>query len=472
MSELCCKCNLPKQPPKTSSESAFRYICRLCLMRAEDTEPIFIHPGDNSLANKIFACTGVQIEENAAVGPTSICMSCKTSVYKSYQFLEICQRSNKIIKNLFASQQKSSDSTSHELRMVIRTGGANRLPTVQRKRTNSRRKSTRSNLEQSTSASDVSWSENDDEKDDDGDDDAEEVLPIQQLAYETDTQEESPKRIRLSTSIENKVPSLVIPLARLNGAIRLSRSSEGSAGCSSRASTIDPTKRDDHFSCEFCDGSFPYALQIRQHIDLYHADRKHELACRFCSKTFFNTADLNKHKAEKHISEGIIECKLCQRFFTSAHGLHQHYRSIMHRAATGEAVFPRRRNSCINYGYFSPARRTSVSSDYGSDYPSSGGGNSRRKSTQSHNVFNDFNPYDSSCYDEIITYKCDYCDKQFDDRQSLVRHTDVRPCRVELEPLNLDLLLERMDLDELLMPLNNLSDVTIIEPPIEIVDLT
>lgn len=399
-------------------------------------------------------------------------MSCKTSVYKSYQFLELCQRSNKIIKNLLASQQNHSEPSSNELRMVIRTGGANRMPTVQRKRTNSRRKSTRSNLEQSTSASDVSWSENDDEKDDDGDDDAEEVLPIRQLAYETDTQEESPKRIRLSTSIENKVPSLVIPLARLNGAICPSPSREGSASGSSRASTTDPTRGDDLFSCEFCDGSFPYAIQIRQHIDLYHADRKHELACRFCSKSFFNSTELNKHKAEKHVSDGMLECKLCQRFFTSPQGLHQHYRSIIHRAATGEAVFPRRRNSCITSGYASPARRISVSSDYGSDYPSSGGGNSRRKSIQSHNALNDFNPYDSSCYDEITTYKCDYCDKRFDDRQSLVRHIDVRPCRVELEPLNLDLLLERMDLDELLMPLNNISDVTIIEPPIEIVDLT
>lgn len=157
-------------------------------MRAEDTEPIFIHPGDNSLANKIFACTGVQVEENAAVGPTSICISCKTSVYKSYQFLELCQRSNKIIKNLFASQQKSSESTRHELRMVIRTSGANRMPTVQRKRTNSRRKSNRSNLEQSTSASDVSWSENDDEKEDDGDDDVEEPpakRTIQQISNDS-----------------------------------------------------------------------------------------------------------------------------------------------------------------------------------------------------------------------------------------------------------------------------------------------
>ncbi|XP_065076260.1 zinc finger protein 652-like [Ochlerotatus camptorhynchus] len=472
MSELCCRCNLPKQPPKTSSESAFRYICRLCLMRAEDTEPIFIHPGDNSLANKIFACTGVQVEENAAVGPTSICMSCKTSVYKSYQFFELCQRNNKIIKNLLASQQRSSESTGNELRMVIRTGGANQMPTVKHKRTNSGRKSTRSNLEESTSASDVSWSENDDEKDDDGDDDAEEVLPIRQLAYETDTQEESPKRKRLSLSVANKVPSLVIPLARLNGAICPSPSSEGSAGGTSRASTIEPIRSDDLFNCEFCDGSFPYAIQIRQHIDLYHTDKKHELTCKFCSKSFFTSAELNKHKAEKHVSDGVIECKLCQRFFASPQGLHQHYRSIIHRAATGEAVFPRRRNSCMTYGYVSPVRRTSVSSDYGSDYPSSGGGNSRRKSTQFHNVLDDFNPYDSSCYDEITTYKCDYCDERFDDKQSLARHTDVRPCRVELEPLNLDLLLERMDLDELLMPLNNIPDVTIIEPPIEIVDLT
>lgn len=475
MSEVCCRCNLPKEPPKHNQESAsFRYICRLCLMRAEDTEPIFIHPGDSSLAEKIFACTGVQISENVTVGPTSICMNCKTSVYKSYQFLELCQRNNKIIQNLLASQEKppaqSSTSTGGQLKIVIRTKSTSQISPVSRKRSNSRRKSTQSRLEESTSASEISWSDSDEEKDDDDEDDEDEVLPIRQLAYETDTPlEESPKRRRMSSPKENRVPSLVIPRARLNGGnTRMSGSTESSISRSSCASILEPLKNDDLFKCEFCNNSFPYQIQIQQHMDLYHSDRKHELSCRFCSKIYLTTAALRKHNEEKHAAK-VIECKLCQRFFTSPSGLHQHYRSIVHRAATGEAVYPRRRNSCVSYGYTSPARRNSVNSDYGSEYPS--GGNSCRKDSRNASA-DDYNPYDNSYYDEIARYKCDYCDQSFDDRDTLGQHIAVRPCRVELEPLDLDLLLERMDLDELLMPLNPVPDVTIIEAPIEIVDLT
>ncbi|XP_062560422.1 zinc finger protein pita-like [Armigeres subalbatus] len=474
MSEVCCRCNLPKEPPKStpSGSASFRYICRLCLMRAEDTEPIFIHPGDSSLADKIFACTGVQVDENAGVGPTSICLHCKTSVYKSYQFLELCQRNNKIIQNLLATQEKPPDqnlaSTGSELRMVIRTGVGCQISPVSSKRVNPRRKSTQSRLEESTSASEVSWSDNDDDKDEQSDDDAE--VPVRQLAYETDTQEDPPaaKRRMISSPQVNRVPSLVIPRARLNGANqRSSRSSESSLSHASFGSpTLEPLKHDDLFQCEFCDHSFPYQLQFQQHVSLCHADKSNELSCRFCSKTFYTLTDLNKHNNEKHAAAKIIECKLCNRYFTSPVGLHQHYRSIMHRAATGEAVFPRRRNSCVSYGYVSPARRNSISSDYGS-------GNSYRQNSRNTSA-DDFNPYDGSYYDEIVTYKCDYCDRTFDDRETLGKHIDVRPCQVVLEPLDLDLLLERMDLDELLMPLNDVppDDVTIIEPPIEIVDLT
>lgn len=124
----------------------------------------------------------------------------------------------------------------------------------------------------------------------------------------------------------------------------------------------------------------------------------------------------------------------------------------------------------MSYGYTSPARRNSVNSDYGSEYPS--GENSCRQNSRTASA-DDYNPYDNSYYDEIVTYKCDYCDQSFDDRETLAKHIAVRPCRVELEPLDLDLLLERMDLDELLIPLNSsVEDVTIVEPPIEIVDLT
>ncbi|XP_058821569.1 uncharacterized protein LOC131683534 [Topomyia yanbarensis] len=469
MTDKCCKCNLPKEAPKSQPGSAsFRYICRLCLMRAEDTEPIFIHPGDSTLANKILACTGVQVDENAAVGPNSICMSCKTSVYKSFQFLELCQRNNKIIQNLLASHNKTGngDPPSNELRMVIRSTPVVTHPKLvhNRKRTVSRRKSTRSNLELSTSASDITWSDCD--TDEQGEDEVDEVLPFRQTAYETDTQDDSPKRQRLSLS-ENKVPTLVIPITRLNGRIVQNSPRTVSDGRTSRASTVDPVGENDLFQCEFCEGSFPYRIQIRQHIDIYHADRKHELACKFCSKAYFTTDTLRKHIAQKHPSSVMLECKVCQRSFASPQGLHQHYRSLTHRAATGEAVYPRRRSSYISNNN----RRPSCNSEFDDYQPDRN--RSRRKSSQTRSIFDDdYNPYANVCYDEVATYKCDYCDVRFDDRQSLAKHIGVRPCRVELEPLDLDLLLEKMDLDELLRPINNGDEVAIIEPPIEIVDLT
>lgn len=462
--DLCCRCNLPKEAPKANSGSSsqFRYICRLCLMRAEDIEPIFIHPGDKTLANKIFACTGVEINENVTVGPTNICMACKSTIYKSYQFLELCQRNNRIIGNLLSSQEKPvelNETSENGLRMVIRTAPPSTLnkksPPKRGRRLTSRRKSLRSNRESSTSASDISWSDCDEEKDDPNED-VDEVMPFRQVAYDTDTQEDSFKRKRVETSNEAKVPLLIIPRNRLNSASREERT-----GRSSASSTVDLAGADDQFQCEFCYVSFPYRLQIRQHIDLHHADRKHELSCKLCSKTFFTTGTLRKHVEEKHAT-GPISCDLCQRTFTSQSGLHQHYRSIMHRAALGEAVFPRRRrSSCVSISS-SSGRRNSVSAGYESDT------SQRLRSS----FEDDYNPYENVCYDELITYQCDYCDKRFDDCQSLAKHTDVRPCQVELEPLNLDLLLETMDLDELLQPLNNVPDITIIEQPIEIVDLT
>uniref|UniRef100_A0A1Q3EWF2 Ovo n=1 Tax=Culex tarsalis TaxID=7177 RepID=A0A1Q3EWF2_CULTA len=426
-------------------------------MRAEDIEPIFIHPGDKTLANKIFACTGVEIDENVTVGPTNICMACKSTIYKSYQFLELCQRNNKIIQNLLASHEKPAEpngTTGNGLRMVIRTSTLTKKSPSKRRRLNSRRKSIRSNRESSTSASDVSWSDCDDERDDPNED-VDEVMPFRQVAYDTDTQDDSFKqKQRAETSTEARVPLLVIPRNRINSASREERT-----GRTSASSTVDPAGADDQFQCEFCYVSFPYRLQIRQHIDLHHADRKHELSCKSCSKTFFTTTTLRKHTEEKHAA-GPIRCDLCQRTYTTQQGLQQHFRSVMHRAALGEAVFPRRRrSSCAS----NPSgRRNSVSAGYESDTSHRG-----RSSFD-----DDYNPYESVCYDELVTYQCDYCDVRFDDRQSLAKHTDVRPCRVELEPLNLDLLLETMDLDELLQPLNNVPDVTIIEPPIEIVDLT
>lgn len=469
--ELCCRCNLPKEAPKSCATGSpqFRYVCRLCLMRVEDLEPIFIHPGDKTLANKIFSCTGVEIDENVTVGPTNICMACKSTIYKSYQFLELCQRNNKIIQNLLASHEKpvqENGTSVNGLRMVIRTTPANKKsPPKRRRRLNSRRKSVRSNVESSTSASDVSWSEESDEdKNDDPNDDVDEVMPFRQVAYDTDTQDNSFKRKRAeaNASAEGRVPLLVIPRNRL-----YSGSREERTGRTSASSTVDPAGADDQFQCEFCFVTFPYRLQIRQHIDLHHADRKHELSCKSCSKTFFTTTTLRKHVSEKHSQNGTtgqIACDLCQRTFTSQSGLHQHYRSIMHRAALGEAVFPRRRrSSCVSIAS-SSGRRNSVSAGYESD-----------TSQRPRSSFDeDYNPYENVCYDELITYQCDYCEQRFDDRQSLAKHTDVRPCHVELEPLNLDLLLETMDLDELLQPLNSGSapDITIIEPPIEIVDLT
>lgn len=466
-SELCCRCNLPKEAPKTSSgpSSQFRYICRLCLMRAEDIEPIFIHPGDTTLANKIFACTGVEIDETVTIGPSNICMACKSTIYKSYQFLELCQRNNKIIQNLLASHEKSVESngsSGNGLRMVIRTAPqppstSNKKSPPKRRRLNSRRKSVRSSRESSsTSASDISWSDCDEEKDDPNED-VDEVMPFRQVAYETDTQDDSFKRKRAEANSEARVPLLIIPRNRLNSTSRDERT-----GRTSASSTIDPAGADDQFQCEFCYVSFPYRLQIRQHIDLHHADRKHELSCKSCSKTFFTTATLRKHVEEKHAT-GPISCDLCKRTFTSQQGLQQHYRSIMHRAALGEAVFPRRRrSSCVSIPS-SSGRRNSVSAGYESD-----------TSQRARSSFDDdYNPYANVCYDELITYQCDYCDLRFDDCQSLAKHTDVRPCQVALEPLNLDLLLETMDLDELLQPLNTVpDDITIIEPPIEIVDLT
>lgn len=408
----------------------------------------------------------LQIDENAAIGPTSICMSCKTSVYKSYQFLEMCQRNNKIIQNLLNSHEKSI-SVSEPIRLVIRTvpEQSPQKSASKRKRVNSRRKSTRSNFEDSTSASEVSWSDFDEQYDED----VEENTSIRQAAYETDTQEESLPKRRTSIA-KNKVPSLIIPLARLRKNSSHCPSARNSNGRISRASTINSTDDNDLFQCGFCEVSFPYRIQIRQHIDLYHADKKHELECKFCTKKFLTTEELSEHYRQKHEKPMTMECKKCQRFFTSFQGLQQHYRSLMHRAACGEAVYPRRRTSCISYT--SPARTPSINSDYGSDYPSSGS-RPRRKSTQSRSIIEDtFDPFEYVCYDEISTYKCDYCDACFDDRQSLAKHTDVRPCRVELEPLNLDLLLEKIDLDELLRPLNNSSDVILVEPTIEIVDLT
>ncbi|XP_055639342.1 GDNF-inducible zinc finger protein 1-like [Toxorhynchites rutilus septentrionalis] len=465
MKEACCKCNLPKEttnPPAGSGSASFRYICRLCLMRAEDTEPIFIHPGDNTMAYKIFACTGVQVDENAAIGPTSICVSCKTSIYRSYQFLEMCQRNNKIIQNLLNNHEKSLPE--HEpIRLVIRTvpGQTDPSPANKRKRANSRRKSTRSMMEASTSESDISWSDFDEQCDEDAD----ENIPVRQAAYETDTQE-SPQNRGPSIG-ESKVPSLIIPLARLNK----DSSIRNSNGRISRTSTVGSIDDSNLFQCGFCDVSFPYRIQIRQHIDLYHSEQKHELECKFCTKTFLTAEELSEHYRHKHAKPETYECKRCQRFFTSFNGLQQHYKSLMHRAACGEAVYPRRRTSC--HSFTSPARTPSINSDYGSDYPSSGS-RPRRKSTQSRSFIEDeFDPFEYVCYDEIPTYKCDYCDACFDDKQSLAKHTDVRPCRVELEPLNLDLLLEKIDLDELLRPLNNnSSDVIVVEPTIEIVDLT
>lgn len=463
--ELCCRCNLPKEAPKSNTGSPeFRYVCRLCLMRVEDIEPIFIHPGDKTLANKIFACTGVEIDESVTVGPTNICMACKSTIYKSYQFLELCQRNNKIIENLLASHEKpvkENGTSVNGLRMVIRTGPSSnkKSPPKRKRRLNSRRKSVRSNVESSTSASDVSWSEETDEEKDDPNEEVDEVMPYRQVAYETDTQEDSIKRERDKAGNESRVPLLVIPRNRLCIA-----SGDGRNGRSSASSTVDPAGADDQFQCEFCYVTFPYRLQIRQHIELHHADRKHELSCKSCSKTFFTTTTLRKHVAEKHGSNiGPIGCDLCQRTFASQAGLYQHYRSIMHRAALGEAVFPRRRRSSCVSVQSSSGRRNSVSAGYESD-----------TSTRPRSSFDeDYNPYENVCYDELVTYhQCDYCEMRFDDQQSLAKHTDVRPCQVQLEPLNLDLLLETMDLDELLQPLNNAPDITIVEPPIEIVDLT
>ncbi|KAL9698685.1 hypothetical protein quinque_002126 [Culex quinquefasciatus] len=257
-----------------------------------------------------------------------------------------------------------------------------------RRRLNSRRKSVRSSRESSsTSASDISWSDCDEEKDDPNED-VDEVMPFRQVAYDTDTQDDSFKRKRAEASSEARVPLLIIPRNRLNSTTRDERT-----GRTSASSTVDPAGPDDQFQCEFCYVSFPYRLQIRQHIDLHHADRKHELSCKSCSKHLFTTATLRKHVEEKHATSPIS----CDLLPTDVH---------------------------------QPARPPA-------------------------------------------TPPCDYCDLRFDDCQSLAKHTDVRPCQVALEPLNLDLLLETMDLDELLQPLNNVpDDITIIEPPIEIVDLT
>ncbi|XP_055602850.1 zinc finger protein 652-B-like isoform X2 [Uranotaenia lowii] len=442
-------------------------------MRSESVEPIFIHPGDSSLADKIFACTGIQIDESVKIGPTSICLDCKSSVYKSYQFLERCQRNNKIIQNLLSSQEAtekpSTEHSPNSLRVVIRTSQirTGSKSSNKRKRLNSRRKSARSNLESSTSASDISWSDRDEESDNHDDVD-EGNLPVQ-LAYETDTQEESPQKRPGNKNGESRVPSLVIRNGECVGTLKAPLIVSNSRA--SRTPNSESAEANDLYQCEFCEGSFPYQLQIRQHLDLYHADRLHELSCKFCSKVCLSATELSKHCLQKHASTKVIECKICQRTFTSNQGLYQHYRTIMHRAACGEAVYPRRRNSYISVG--TPDRASSVASpDHGCEHPQSSS-RPRRKSTQLRPSMDlDYDPYVNVNYEDVSTYKCDYCDEQFYDHESLGRHTAVQPCRVEVEQLNLDQLLEKVDLDELLSPINGSEDIAIVEPPIEIVDLT
>lgn len=78
-------------------------LCRLCLLSNINMEPIFAYPGDNRLADKIFQCTNLKINEANDQGiPTAICGQCKKQLDQCHEFRLLCWKNNEVLHNLHA----------------------------------------------------------------------------------------------------------------------------------------------------------------------------------------------------------------------------------------------------------------------------------------------------------------------------------------------------------------------------------
>ena len=69
------------------------------------------------------------------------------------------------------------------------------------------------------------------------------------------------------------------------------------------------------FKCDRCDKKFTTNAYLKDHVLIYHTNRKRSYFCNSCEKSFFRKYDLNLHEDTVHKGIKRFKCEMCSQCF-------------------------------------------------------------------------------------------------------------------------------------------------------------
>ncbi|EDV48426.1 transcription factor Ouib [Drosophila erecta] len=278
-------------------------LCRTCLQDGEAHMVSIFQtaddklPGGVSLCDKIESLSGIQIkatEEQAL--PTKICLRCKAFLTLAHKFRQICQRSNKFLREYVVK-----DAVEQKVvKEVVQVVGPTTPPPIETEQFES--------LEDEVLEDGV-WSTED---------------PIEEMTP-APSEKERPTVLTVQTLPAPHPAPEPAPAASVTAKIHVC---EICGNGYPRKSTLDTHMRRHNderpYECEICHKSFHVNYQLKRHIRQHTGAKPY--TCQYCHRSFADRTSLVKHE-RTHRNERPYTCHTCGKKFTYASVLKMHYKT-------------------------------------------------------------------------------------------------------------------------------------------------
>ncbi|XP_076805764.1 uncharacterized protein LOC143449440 [Clavelina lepadiformis] len=94
--------------------------------------------------------------------------------------------------------------------------------------------------------------------------------------------------------------------------------------CKVNAQLLDGNNKEKHFSCNFCDRSFKYKRNLKDHLRTHTGERRYQ--CDVCHKSFIQNGNFRTHM-RTHTGERTYKCDVCHKSFSDSRNLKTHMRT-------------------------------------------------------------------------------------------------------------------------------------------------
>ncbi|XP_076807310.1 uncharacterized protein LOC143450588 [Clavelina lepadiformis] len=90
------------------------------------------------------------------------------------------------------------------------------------------------------------------------------------------------------------------------------------------AQLLDGNNKEKHFSCNFCDRSFKYKRNLKDHLRTHTGERRYQ--CDVGHKSFIQNGNFQTHM-RTHTGERTYKCDVCDKLFSVSSSLKTHMRT-------------------------------------------------------------------------------------------------------------------------------------------------